>query len=172
MSALAVWVIFGPLIYYFFTYLLELSMAKSVADYFVLSDGSFVIDSIPDSNPTSDSVPVAKAFDFDIPNDFVEGTIKARPILQFMVKPESDDGTFGFWLNAQNNHFFLTAENQRQRFSWHGGGRREFATWECLQGDLFKRGETNQIRFGFAPGQNATVRIRDVVLWYQRYVED
>lgn len=138
-------------------------MAKTIADYMVLSDGPFEIDSIPDG-----TVPVAKNLDFDLPRDFVVGTNRARPILQFLYGAKSGDGRFGLWINVQNSAFVEGTLNAS--FFWPERVGPEIATWECFQGDLFRAGERNRLRFGFPSGWNGTLVVRDVVLWFQRSV--
>lgn len=134
-----------------------------IADYIVLHDGPFELDSIPDG-----TVPVAKNLNFDLPGNFVQGTNRARPILQFIFAAKSHDGKFGYWVNA--NESALVDGSQTGRHFWPERIGPEVSTWECLQGDKFLPGRSNRIRFGFEPSQNATLIIRDVVLWFQRDV--
>ncbi len=137
-------------------------MAMTLTDYQVLSDGPFEIDSIVDGFN-----PVFKVLKFDLPNNFTVGTNRARPILKFLFKTLSKDGKFGYWINVSNNA--LSSTNQTGLHSWDNH-LPELPTWECIQGDKFRPGE-NRVTFGFQPGHNATVRIRDVVIWYQRHVD-
>lgn len=141
-------------------------MAKSVADYLVLSDARFEIDSVPDGE-----IPIWKEFDFSLPNDFVAGTVKARPILQFIFAARSREGKFGFWINYPEPTW-PTPETQHGQYQWDGRLPTEISTWECVQGDIFRAGGDNVLRFGFGSGQFGTIWVRDVVLWFQRYVED
>lgn len=133
----------------------------TMADYQVLSDGPFEIDSIVDGFN-----PVFKTLSFDLPGNFTQGTNRARPILQFIFGALSRDGRFSYWVNVPQDRTLSTSPTGSHFWPERVGP--EISTWECLQGDKFRAGARNTIVFGFAPGQNATVRIRDVVLWYQR----
>ena len=139
-------------------------MAKTIADYMVLNDGPFEIDSVPDG-----TIPVAKNLTFDLPNDFVVGTGRAKPILQFIFAAKSTDGKFAYWVNVGDTG--LTESARHGSHFWPERVGPEVSTWECLHGELFNAGQSNRIRFGFPPGWNARVIIRDVVLWFQRRVD-
>lgn len=141
-------------------------MAKTIADYMILSDGAFEIDSVPDGVN-----PVAKNLHFDLPNDFVVGTNRAKPILQFIFAALStqSDSRFAYWINVEDTA--LVEGTRAGSHFWPERVGPEISTWEALSGELFRPGESNRLRFGFPPGWRGTARIRDVVLWYQRRID-
>ena len=131
----------------------------TLTDYVVLSDSAFEIDATPANN-----IPDQKVFEFTVPSDFQQGVGQERPILQYIVKYIDDNGSFGVWVNAT---FPLKQSTRDHTISFGNSDNHEKGLWECLQGTKFPPGETIKIVFGCIKGH---VRIRDVVLWYQRKV--
>lgn len=132
---------------------------SSLADYIVLSDGSFEIDNNAGGSPST------RILEFNLPNNFVVGTNLARPILSFVYNPVSDNGSFGIWVNP---HFPLLSSQRDHSISWNNAIHMDFGLWEAIQGDRFIAGEQNRILFGMQDGNSGRVRFRDVVLWFQR----
>ncbi|MEL6778221.1 MAG: hypothetical protein AAFO06_13285 [Cyanobacteria bacterium J06597_16] len=132
----------------------------TLADYITLQDGKKRIDGQPN----------ALSLVFDLPSDFVKGTNKAKPILQFKIgvnKPSD--------LQIRVNQDFTdtTYIQLDANLSKHNA----FRTYhELINGGKFNPGERNEIKFiltehSVLDQENNDVTISDVVLIYQRNIE-
>lgn len=131
----------------------------SMTDYMVLSDGAFELSDSP-SGPGD-----VKRLDFDLPNDFTVGTFRGKPILAFLINPVSHNVRVGGWVNPEGPNLQLLQSTQEISLHWNGDFHFDQALWEAIDGRRFNKGGNNSIFFKAWDGR---VRIRDVVLWYQR----
>lgn len=131
----------------------------SMTDYMILNDGSFELSDSP-RGPGD-----VKRLDFDLPGNFTVGTFRAKPILAFLINPISDDVRVGGWVNPEGPNVQLLQSTQDIALHWGGGRHFDQALWEAISGAKFNKGGNNSVFFKAWDGR---VRIRDVVLWYQR----
>ncbi|MDJ0733263.1 MAG: hypothetical protein QNJ47_04110 [Nostocaceae cyanobacterium] len=131
----------------------------TLADYITLQDGTKRIDGQPN----------ALNLVFDLPSDFVKGTNKAKPILQFKIgvhKPSD----LQVWVNSNNSGTNIQLDATLSKHS-------TFRTYhEFVDGSKFKPGESNEIKFilvdhSIIDTANNDITIADVALIYQRRIE-
>ena len=131
----------------------------SLADYIVLSDGPFEIDSNPGGAPST------RILEFNLPSNFIVGTNRARPILSYVHNFISNNGSVGVWINPQ----FPLLQSQRDHLlTWNNPPHMDVGLWEAIQGTRFQAGQENRIVFAMQEANSGRVRFRDVVLWIQR----
>lgn len=131
----------------------------NLVDYAVLSDGSFEIDSTP-----ANSIPDMKILNFSVPSDFLKGTGSSRPVLAYICNFITDKGSFGIWINPS---LPLLQSQRDHTLNWNKPDHHDDGLWECIQGTKFPPGKTSKVVIGCIKGR---VRVRDVVMWYQRVV--
>jgi len=129
-------------------------MATTITDYIVLSDGSFELDGHLDS----------KVFEFDLPNDFVQGTNLAKPILAYIINPLSGEVTH----QAGFNDLQMLQSQSEVRFTHDA--RVERSLWEAVNGNKLNPGQRNTCYF-MTVGAGSRARFRDVILWFQRSID-
>lgn len=125
----------------------------TVSDYITIRDGSFVL------NAHSYQY---KAFSIDLPESFVKGTDKAKPIIQFKLYVPVD---------AQ---LLIAVNDQVQMNLVYHKNQRWVSIHELLNGGLFLPGETNEIKFFLRYDENeegaSTIGISDIVLLFKKKV--
>jgi hypothetical protein len=130
----------------------------SMTDYMVLSDGTFkVTDAFPESSQ--------KVLTFTLPSDFTAGTNFARPVLAYIVKFTSSEGSVGVWVNPE---LPLKESQREQTLTWSNPKQADSGLWEVINGTKFKPGAENTVVFAIQDAEKGTVTFRDVVLWFQR----
>lgn len=118
----------------------------------VLSDGPFTLNDGDTKN-----------LDFTLPNDFTVGVNLAKPVLAFIIKPQSRNSEVGGWVNPTVSPFL--ASEQVISLNWNTDYHADCGLWEAIDGRKFDAGDSNRISFKSWDGK---VIIRDVILWYQR----
>lgn len=113
----------------------------SLTDYMVVSDGTFSL------NPVE-----SKTFQLPIPNNYVVGTNRARPILAFKAWATPSGGRFEIEVN----------DSQIYNPTISGGDIR--GLWEIFSGNTLNAGSTNTIQFRSIQNK---IWFSDVVLWFQ-----
>jgi hypothetical protein len=131
----------------------------SMTDYMVLSDGSFDLSDSP-GGPGD-----VKRLDFDLTQNFTVGTFRAKPILAFIIRPGSGNVAVGGWVNPEGPNVQLLQSTQDIALSWNTSVHVDYALWEAIDGEKFNQGGANTV---FFKAWDGSVRIRDVILWYQR----
>ena len=129
----------------------------SMTDYMILHDDAFELSTSP-AGPGD-----VRKLDFSLPANFTIGTRRALPLLAFIVNPVSDDVELGFWVNPSDPNLIQT--QREQLLTWPNGPHIDQGLWEGINGQKFNEGQANSIFFRVLRGR---VRLRDVVLWYQR----
>jgi hypothetical protein len=120
----------------------------NLADYVVLSGGSFEIDTSV-STPT---IPNHKRLSLNLPADFTVGTNLARPVLKYIINFRSNTGNVGIWVNPS---FPLLQSQRVDTLTWNAGMRGfDHALWTIISGTRFKKGSSNEVvnRPGFPGG--------------------
>lgn len=143
----------------------------TISDYQVLADGGFTLFG-------GDSPSQIRDFTVRLPENFVFGTNRAKPILSFVVNPlqvipDAFDGSL--FLRAEVGRLpslrlagsFLFPQDNDGTFSPRG----ERLVWTSIDGDDFAVGE-NIIRLHIQNPAQSSVRISDVVLWYQLRLDE
>jgi hypothetical protein len=125
----------------------------TVSDYITIRDGSFVLNA---------HTYQYKVFPIDLPSNFVKGTNKAKPIIQFkLYVPVDAQLLIGINDQVQMNLIF----HQHQRW---------VSIHELLDGSLFVPGETNEIRFFLRYDESeegaSSVGISDIVLFFKKKI--
>lgn len=124
-----------------------LAQEKNVADYQTLSDGSVSI-----------SAGNFKTFPVTLPSNFVVGTNKARPMLQFKARATSGTPIVKVELNDGQQYSLKLPSNGTVT-----------AAYEVIYGTKFDTSGGNTIQFR---AQGGNIQVADVVLWYQIKVPD
>jgi len=132
----------------------------SLTDYQVLSGSPIEIDS-----KSGAGSPDSQQLTFNLPADFTVGLNRARPLLAFIVRFLSDDGSCGIWVNPQ---FPLKQTTRVHTLTWKGSNHFDAGLWEAIDGTIFNAGKENRVIFAMQEGDKGIVRFRDIVLWYQR----
>jgi hypothetical protein len=130
-----------------------------MTDYMVLHDGDFELSTSP-GGPGD-----VKILNFTLPSDFTVGTNFGKPVLAFIVNPRTDDARVGLWVNPEGPNLQLLSSTQEQELSWSNPPHIDQALWEAVSGTKFESGAENTIVFKAWDGR---VKLRDIVLWYQR----
>lgn len=106
----------------------------------------------------------ALRFRFNLPDNFVEGTARAIPVLMFRVDA-TDDCTF--WVHVNDSADNPTASNASVELRvTRGGGHK--TVHELLRGTGFRPGRENQILIHKTPdATSGQFFVSDVVLMYQ-----
>lgn len=131
-----------------------------MTDYMVLHDGPFELDDKPLGHGD------VKKLTFNLPNNFTVGTKYGKPILAYIINPRSDKVRVGIWVNpepAQNPQ--LKQSTMNESLSWTNLPHVDYSLWDAHSGTKFNVGKENTIFFKTWDGH---IRVRDVVLWYQR----
>ncbi|MEM9152663.1 MAG: hypothetical protein AAGB19_19695 [Cyanobacteria bacterium P01_F01_bin.3] len=130
----------------------------TLADYIVLSDASFEINA---------SFPTTKDLNFDLNNDFITGTKLAKPILAFIINPLTTDANVSITVSSGpvGSEGFPQKQDTISTLRFSGELSHDQGLWEAFSGKLLTPNEPNTITFEVTAGR---VRVRDVVLWYQR----
>ena len=126
----------------------------TVADYAVLTDASFELTEFMDLGASQGRL------DFHRPDNFVEGTNLAKPVLIYQVKPGPEAS-----YEVHINHPFgddLPNPNRIHEAANIGGGRWR-TMYEPIAGTLFQPGH-NTIKFHVVRGE---AHFADVLLMYQ-----
>ena len=110
----------------------------------------------------------ALRFNFDLPENFVEGTTRAIPVLTFRVDATEDCEC---WVHVNDSAQNPTSSNASISLRVRGGHGHK-TVHELLRGTGFRRGDENTILIHKAPGNvGADLFISDVVLTYQVRVD-
>jgi len=130
----------------------------TLSDYLTLQDGSRRFDGTPNAIDLS----------FQLPADFVTGTDKAKPVIQFKYRAHQETD-LQLWVNpdntGQNVQLDVTFDASNVVRSFH----------EFLNGKAFVPGQQNLIRFilmnhSVLDNSNNDISISDVMLTFQRRV--
>jgi hypothetical protein len=127
----------------------------TLTDYLVLSDVPFTLE-----NPFE-----FKTLEFNLPDDYVKGTNFAKPIIMLQAKPLTDNVKLHVMFNS-DIHVQIDAVF---KLEFINVPRIDHGQWECVSGDLLFAGK-NTCRFRNFGDSSSQIRIRDVVLWFQRKV--
>jgi hypothetical protein len=137
-----------------------------MTDYMVLQAGAIEL-----GFGTSDYV---QRLDFELESDYTKGTNFARPILAYIMRP-SGDTSVNVYVNPTTPSNVPPGTNILDHHdalfwaNWSGGSFQvDQASWEAIDGRLFRPG-SNSIYFRVMKGK---IRLRDVVLWFQRGTGD
>lgn len=131
----------------------------TLSDYLTLQDGSRRFDGTPN----------AVDLNFQLPDDFVQGTNRAKPVIQFKYRARQETD-LQLWINPDNNdrnvQIDVVFEPSSVVRSHH----------EFLNGSLFVPGEQNRIRFilvdhSVFDDNNNDIGISDVLLTFQRRID-
>lgn len=123
------------------------------SDYITMRDGSFVLNA--HSNQS-------KIFNIDLPEGFVKGTSKAKPIIQFKLYVPVD---------AQ---LLIAINDQLQMNLIYHQHQRWVTIHELLNGGLFLPGESNKIEFFLRYDETeegaSSIGISDIVLFFKKKI--
>lgn len=123
----------------------------SMTDYQVLNDGAFELSGHLDGQDLA----------FDLPSDFTVGTFRAKPVLMWRVTPLSSNVRYQFGVNDPQR---LQSQSEGQRTATNMTNIVD-GVWEAISGTRFEAGSRNTVYFMTVDG---SIRVSDVVLWYQR----
>ena len=117
-----------------------------------------------------DGTPNALVLTFDLPDDFVKGTKRAKPVLQFKYRAHQDTKV-NVYVNLLTSSQGSTSPHINLDLAAAPVTR---AYHEFLSGDAFNPGEQNEIKFllmGSTTDTNSDdLSISDVMLTYQRRI--
>lgn len=133
----------------------------SMSDYMVLQAGAKDL-----GFGTDDWI---QKLSFDLPPQYTIGTNYARPLLAFILRPSGGRTSINTYINPSAVGVppggLILDHNEPDFFiAWTDGPRIDQALWEAVDGRKFKR-NNNDVYFRVMEGG---VRLRDVVLWFQR----
>jgi len=128
----------------------------SMTDYMVLSDGSKTLDSHPSGTDR-------QIIDFNLPDNFTVGVNFGKPVLAFIINPQSRVSQVGGWVNPVADPF--VSSEQVISLNWNTDNHSDYGLWEAVDGRKFNPGGSNRIVFKAWEGK---VIVRDIILWYQR----
>ncbi len=123
----------------------------TIADYAVLHDSPFELDSGH-----------VKRMTFDLPGDFVKGTLKATPLLMYRVSPKNAV-TYVVAVNDPPGADNIPADRIHELDAQNNSGSLR-TMHEAISGDVFLPGG-NIVDFRVTSGK---ARFHDVVLFFQR----
>jgi hypothetical protein len=129
----------------------------TLADYIAIRRNSFTI------QRGAPGTPDHRKFDFNLPSNFTAGTGDSRPVLSFIVRPESDNVRFACWVNPEGSQLLESTQEVDLRFS--RAPKMDMSFWEVIDGRKFRQGAENSIFFQVWQGH---VRVRAIILWFQR----
>ncbi|MFQ1702421.1 hypothetical protein ACJ5NV_17690 [Loktanella agnita] len=127
-----------------------------MTDYMVLQDGPATLNSHPSG---TDRVMI----DFDLPRNFTVGVRFGKPVLAYIINPQSRSSKVGGWVNPVADPF--VSSEQVISLNWTTDNHSDYGLWEAVDGRKFKAGESNRIVFKAWEGK---VIVRDIILWFQR----
>ena len=124
--------------------------STTIADYQVLSDGSFTLDTVQGGSPNEATL------NFEVPSDFAFESGVRKPILTFNILP-FEDSNFKVFLNHREVASFNFDKS-------HTRGHQEAfsATTAFPNGSSFSN--PVPLRIFLSSGK---IRLSDVVVWYQ-----
>lgn len=122
---------------------------QTLTDYIVLQDGTRTI------SASGSSISIS----FNLPADFVRGTLRAKPIIGFMAEPAGAQTNFTVRVNTQTQRNYALAPGSFRVIQ------------EAFNGNILSE-SNNTLTIDVTSNSPSQLRVADLVLWFQRRLEN
>ncbi len=140
-------------------------MAKTITDYQVLSSGHFFLQQV-----LNHPVKIDEILSFKLLNNFVKGTNRAKPIIQFKLRSFTENTRLVITLNGtvpqRDNHGIMQPDSDAI-FDRTFDPSPIRTHYTLAPGNKFFPGKGNKITFSINANQGHKIQIEDVIIWYQ-----